>query len=113
MGPMTGQLYWFRNLTGTEDDNPKALVRYQEQVDRVLAVLEGQLKGNQGKTVLSTGFGAVDIHWYCWVNASQLAGVDLSTFPMIFKWHEGIKERDDVQTAYKRIATGDNVGKEY
>jgi glutathione S-transferase len=110
MGPMTGQLYWFLKFVGTEDNNAQALTRYQEQVSRVLAVLEGQFKETRGWTVLSTGFSTVDIHWYCWVNASRMAGIDLTMYPMISKWHGSIKERDDVQTAYGRIATGEKVG---
>lgn len=110
MGPMAGQMYWFLGLINKDDANEKAAERYQAQVHRVLNVLEGQFKKHQRETILSTGFGAVDIHWYCWVNAALMAMVDLTLYPMVSTWHKSIKEKEQVRTAYKRIISSDKVG---
>lgn len=109
MGPMTDQLYWFLGIINKDDANMKAAGRYQAQVHLVLGVLEGQLEKHQRETVLSTGFSAVDIHWYCWVNAAQFANLDIAIYPLISNWHKAVQGKDEVQRAYERIQISDKI----
>lgn len=107
LGPMMGQLNWYRHYNGVENKN--ALDRYVEQVYRTYDVLEGQLKQSGGKSILAGGFSAVDAHTYPWVLQYSYAQLDISKYPMIKQWLETIGQMKEVKAAYEKIPAGEKA----
>lgn len=105
LGPMQGQLNWYRHYNGTENKN--ALERYEAQTLRCYDVLEGQLKKSGGKSVLEKGYSAVDMHFYPWVQTYGYAGLSVDKYPMIQKWLGEVKGREAVKKAYEAIGKGE------
>lgn len=101
LGPMTGQVNWFKHYNAVSNDD--AVERYEAQTYRCYDVLEKQLRKSQGRSVLPTGFSAVDAHFYPWLFQYGFAGLSLASFPHIAKYLEVIGERREVKAAYKAI----------
>ncbi|KAI9828673.1 MAG: hypothetical protein M1832_001776 [Thelocarpon impressellum] len=107
LGPMQGQSVWFRRFHPTPNEDAKS--RYLDQTNRVYAVLEGQLKASDGRSVLPSGFSAVDAHYYPWVNLWSMAGVVIDDFPLIKKWLATTAERSDVRAAVEKVPKGEKA----
>lgn len=107
LGPMMGQLNWYRHYNATS--NPDALKRYEEQAYRTFNVLEGQLDKSGGESVLPGGFSAVDAHLYPWVFQYTYAQLNLGKYPKIRRWLEVIGELPAVKEAYERVPKGEKV----
>ena len=101
LGPMTGQVNWFRHYH--PEKNEDALKRYVEQTYRCYGVLEGQLAKSSGRSVLEGGVTAVDYHFEPWVRQYEFAGLSLEDYPNVKKWLEGMKGREEVKAGYKKI----------
>ncbi|KAL6718913.1 hypothetical protein ACLMJK_003148 [Lecanora helva] len=102
LGPMTGQVNWFRYYQSPK--NPDALKRYEEQTYRCYGVLENQLKKSGGKTILGGDrVTAVDLHFEPWVREYRYAGLTLNGFPLVKKWLDGMAELKEVKAAYQKI----------
>ena len=108
LGPMMGQLNWYRHFNATS--NPDALQRYEEQVYRTYDVLEGQLKKSGGQSVLPGGFSAVDIQFWPWVNQHTFAQVKIDGYPSIKRWLGLISEMPAVREAYEKVPKGEKGG---
>lgn len=105
LGPMTGQVNWFRHYHGKENND--ALERYVKQTERCYGVLEEQLGRSGGETVLGGGrVSAVDLHFEPWLRQHAFAGVGLETFPKVEGWLKGMEGRKEVKEAYRRIKEG-------
>lgn len=104
LGPVMGQLVWYRhrNLTKNED----ALVRCEEQTYGAFDVLEGQLGKSGGDSVLPGGFSAVDAHFYPWVDLYAYAGLGLDKYTKMRKWLEVVGRMSAVKEAYERVLKG-------
>lgn len=107
LGPMLGQLNWYRHYNSVRNED--ALSRYEAQAYRTFDVLEGQLGGSGGESVLPGGFGAVDAHFYPWVSQYGYAGLKLDSYPGIQKWLEVIRKVPAVKKAYERVSSGEKV----
>ncbi|KAL8653113.1 MAG: hypothetical protein Q9226_003978 [Calogaya cf. arnoldii] len=101
-GPMMGQRNWYVNYN--ETDNPDAKKRYEEQCLRCFEVLEGQLKKSGGKSVLPSGFSAVDCHFWPWLRQYDYAKLDVSRFEYFTRWFRGVGERAEVKKIDEYIA---------
>ncbi|KAI4094518.1 MAG: hypothetical protein LQ339_007479 [Xanthoria mediterranea] len=101
-GPMMGQRNWYVHFNGS--DNPDAKKRYEEQCLRCFGVLEGQLAKSDGKSVLPSGFSAVDCHFWPWLRQYGFAQLDVSKYTMFLKWFKGIEGRPEVKRIDERIA---------
>ena len=101
LGPMCGQLNWFRHYN--EVHNQDAIDRYETQTYRTYAVLEQQLQRTGGTSILPGGYSAVDIHFYPWIRQYGFAGLSLDRFPLIQKWFHLVGERKEVKAAYQAI----------
>ena len=107
LGPMMGQVNWFRHYNPTP--NQDALARYEAQAYRTFDVLEGQLAKSGGESVLPGGFSAVDAHFYPWVNQYTYAELKLDSYPKIRHWLEVIGKMQAVKEAYERIPAGEKA----
>lgn len=83
--------------------NPEALDRYEKQVYRCAAVLEGQLVNTDGKSVLPEGVTAVDVHYYPWVRQADFMGVSHERYSFIRKWVEDMPAIKEFNVAYDKL----------
>lgn len=86
--------------------NPDALERYIVQSYRTYDVMEGELKKTNGKSFLSSGYSAVDMHVYPWVAQHKYAGMSLGEYPMLSQWVGSVAGRPEVQKGYEKVAGG-------
>ena len=93
-GPMMGQRNWYVHYNAT--DNQDARKRYEEQCLRCFDVLEGQLAKSDGKSILPSGFSAVDCHFWPWLRQHEYAQLDVSKYKLFQKWFKSIGERPEV-----------------
>lgn len=89
--------------------NEDALKRYVAQTYRTYDVLEGQLKKSDGESVLETGYGLVDMHFYPWVFQHEYAGLNIGKYPMMKRWLEKVGSRPQVKAAYEKIPKGEHA----
>ena len=101
MGPMMGQAIWYVLYNGTHNED--ACQRYEQQSYRCYDVLEGQLKKSGGKSVLASGFSAVDCHFYPWAALWSFAKLDISKYTSVQAWLKTIGEREEVKKIYAEI----------
>ena len=102
--PMMGQVTWYRHLNPTKNED--ALAHYETQTYRAFDMLEGQLGKSGGESVLPGGFGAVDAHFYPWLNQCTYAGLSLDRYPKIQKWLQVTGNIPAVKEAYERVSNG-------
>ncbi|KAL8979951.1 MAG: hypothetical protein Q9205_004838 [Flavoplaca limonia] len=93
--PMMGQRNWYVHFNTI--DNPDAKKRYEEQTLRCFGVLEGQLAKTGGKSILPSGFSAVDCHFWPWLRGYGLAQLDISAFEFCGRWIREIGKRPEVK----------------
>ncbi|KXT09994.1 hypothetical protein AC579_3977 [Pseudocercospora musae] len=105
LGPMMGQVNWFRHYHSSKNDD--ALKRYEEQAYRCFGVLDGQLKKHGGPYILpgNTPSG-VDLHFYPWVYQHGFAGLSLASYPNVNKWLDGVASLPEIKAAYEKIPKG-------
>lgn len=101
LGPMTGQVNWFRHYHSSKNED--ALNRYVEQTYRCYGVIESQLAKTGGKSILPRGITAADLHFEPWVRQYQNAGLSLDKYPNLAKWLKGMDAMKEVQEAYRKI----------
>ncbi|KAL8727574.1 MAG: hypothetical protein Q9166_005980 [cf. Caloplaca sp. 2 TL-2023] len=98
----SGQRNWYVNYSATA--NPDAAKRYEQQCLRCFDVLEGQLSKTDGKSILPSGFSAVDCHFWPWLRQYEFAQLDVSKYPLFQKWFKGIGERPEVKKIDEFVA---------
>ncbi|GLI78125.1 hypothetical protein PoHVEF18_006427 [Penicillium ochrochloron] len=101
LGPMTGQVNWFRHYHTQKNED--ALQRYTAQTYRCYDVLEKQLQKSGGMSILPSRVTAVDYHFEPWVRQHSFAGLSLDNYPMIHKWLGLMHAREEVQEAYCKV----------
>ncbi|KAL9109980.1 MAG: hypothetical protein Q9227_005503 [Pyrenula ochraceoflavens] len=107
LGPMTGQVNWYRYYNAQKNED--ALQRYVDQTMRCYELLESQLKKSEGKTILGGDrVTAVDFHFEPWVREYSFAKLSLDEFPRVREWLNWMGERTEVRDAHKRV-TGEAV----
>jgi GSH-dependent disulfide-bond oxidoreductase len=81
IGPMFGQLGFFHKFAGKDYEDKRPRDRYVEEAKRLLAVLDGQLKGRQW--ILGDDYSIADIAIFPWVRnlvgfygAREIVGFD-------------------------------------
>ena len=100
LGPMMGQVNWYRHYNPAKNED--ALARYEEQARRCFMVLEGQLKKTDGKSILEGGYSAVDIHFYPWVEEHNYAELNIDAYPLVKKWLDNMEAREEVKTVLRK-----------
>lgn len=100
LGPMTGQLTWFKRANAKPGRDPRdcslPLHRYEKEMRRLYDVLERQLAG---RDFICDEYSIADMACWPWVNQHHDYLGDLRQFPHIFAWHERIGARPPVMRA--------------
>nr|AIL25479.1 Ure2p7 [Exophiala pisciphila] len=109
LGPMTGQVSWFKNYNALKNED--ALNRYCEQTFRCYRVFEEQLRKSGGETVLGgSRVTSVDLHFQAWVKKHEVVGLSLENYPLIDKWLARISALPEVKAAYKKLGDAPKAG---
>jgi len=98
VGPMFGQASHFKNYAPNLVDDPEKIAygvaRYNNEVNRLLGVLERRLEGRE---FLAGDYSIADIASYPWVKIAGIFNQDMSNFPRVQAWLDRIAERPAVQ----------------
>jgi GST-like protein len=95
-GPMTGQYGHFTSYA--PEKIPYAIDRYTRERERLLGVLDKQLKGRQ--FIIGDDYTIADMASYPWVDPYVKAPLDLTPFPEVVRWRAAIQARPATQRAY-------------
>ena len=96
LGPMTGQYGHF--ATYAPEKIPYAIDRYTRERQRLLGVLDKQLKDRA--FICGDELSIADFACYPWVDPYVKAPLDLSAFPDLVRWRAAIAARPATQRAY-------------
>lgn len=98
VGPMFGQASHFKNYAPNLVDDPEKIAygvaRYNNEVNRLLGVIERRL---DGRDFLAGEYSIADIAAYPWVKIAGVFEQDLGNFPRVQGWLDRIAERPAVQ----------------
>ena len=98
VGPMFGQASHFKNYAPNLVDDPEKIAygaaRYNNEVNRLLGVLERRLEGRE---FVAGDYSIADIAAYPWVKIAGIFKQDISNFPRVQAWLDRIAERPAVQ----------------
>ena len=89
---MAGQLSHFVNYT--KQEVPYAHKRYENEYDRLLAVMDVRLRG---RDFLASEYSIADIACFPWVLPYRRLGNDLDKFENLRRWFDTLKQRPAVQ----------------
>ncbi|KFH44040.1 Glutathione S-transferase-like protein [Hapsidospora chrysogenum ATCC 11550] len=104
-GPYWGQAVWFDVLH--PEDVPSAKTRYQNEIVRVIGVLDGILKDKEW--LVGGKMTYADIAFYPWIKVisnEQILGNIIKRlelrekYPNFFAWHDRVHALDSVKRAY-------------
>ena len=101
LGPMSGQVAWFRYYNVEKNDD--ALERYTKQVYHYYDVLEGQLERSGGNSILPGGITSVDCHYEPWIRPFEYIGLSLDKHPKVQKWLSLMAQQQPLKDAYQSI----------
>ena len=96
LGPMTGQYGHF--ATYAPDKIPYAIDRYTRERQRLLGVLDKQLKGRA--FITGDDYTIADMACYPWIDPYTKAPLDLTDFPEVVRWCADIEARPATRRAY-------------
>jgi len=100
LGPMTGQVTWFRRAAKKPGRDPAEtslpIHRYEKEMRRLYTVLESRL---QDQDFICDDYSIADMASWPWVAQHHDYLGDLNQFPAIAAWHARIAERPAVQRA--------------
>lgn len=98
VGPMFGQASHFKNYAPNLVDDPEkvayGVARYNNEVGRLLGVMERRL---DGRDFLAGDYSIADMASYPWVKIAFVFDQDMSTFPRVQAWLDRIVARPAVQ----------------
>jgi glutathione S-transferase len=98
VGPMFGQASHFKNYAPNLVDDPEKIAygatRYNNEVNRLLGVLERRLEGRE---FVAGDYSIADIASYPWVKIAGVFNQDMSNFPRVQAWLDRIAARPAVQ----------------
>lgn len=98
VGPMFGQASHFRNYAPNLVDDPEKIAysatRYNNEVNRLLGVLERRL---DGRAFVAGDYSIADMASYPWIKIAAVFSQDMSAFPRVHGWLARIAGRPAVQ----------------
>lgn len=95
VGPMLGQLWWFRHAA--PERNAMALDRYTREARRLYGVIERRLAVSA--YVAADEYTLADIAFYPWLATYDELGIAPRDYPHVDAWLRGIAERPAVARA--------------
>jgi GST-like protein len=99
VGPMLGQLWWFRHAA--PDRNAMALDRYTRETQRLYGVIERRLAVSDH--IAGDDYTVADIAFYPWLATYDELGIDMTGFPHVSAWLRRIAERPAVARAERTM----------
>lgn len=100
LGPMSGQITWFRRAARKPGRDPAEtslpLHRYTKEVKRLYAVLERQLTG---RDYICDAYSIADMACWTWVEQYGDYAGGLADYPAVHAWHARIGARPAVRRA--------------
>ncbi|KAI9661244.1 MAG: hypothetical protein M1821_009571 [Bathelium mastoideum] len=96
LGPMQGQGNHFYRLA--KERIPYATQRYVGETERLFGILDARLADRDYLVGSGRGkYSIADIASFGWANGGYFCGIDVKSFPNVWKWLERINERPAVQ----------------
>lgn len=92
VGPMLGQLWWFRHAG---KDNDQALQRYGREVRRLYGVYDQHLAAHDW--LAGGAYSIADIATWPWLASHRELGIDMADYPHVAQWLARIGARDAVR----------------
>jgi GST-like protein len=99
VGPMLGQLWWFRHAA--PERNAMALDRYTRETLRLYGVIERRLAVSPW--IAADEYTLADIAFYPWLATHDEVGVDMRAYPHVDAWLRRIAARPAVARARRRM----------
>ena len=99
VGPMLGQLWWFRHAA--PERNEMALERYTRETQRLYGVIERRLAVS--RHIAADAYSMADIAFYPWLATYDELGIDARDYPHVDAWLRRIAERPAVEQARLRM----------
>lgn len=96
IGPMSGQCYHFRSLSG-ENVNPYGMKRFTTEVSRLYGVMDRHL---EGRDYFAESYSIADIAIYPWLLPKPL-GQNMEDFPNLQAWRERMAAKPGVEKGMK------------
>jgi GST-like protein len=99
VGPMLGQLWWFRHAA--PERNGMALERYTHETQRLYGVIERRLAVSTH--IAADEYTVADIAFYPWLATYDELGIDMTGYPHVAAWLRRIAERPAVARAQRKM----------
>ena len=93
VGPMLGQLWWFRHASSTT--NEQALDRYRKESLRLYGVVNSQLANRA--YITGANYTIADIALFTWLRTHEELDLDLSPFHAVRAWLQKLEQRPAVK----------------
>lgn len=93
VGPMLGQLWWFRHASSIAND--QALDRYRNESLRLYEVVNGQLANRE--YIAGGCYTIADIALFTWLRTYEELNLDISPFAAVRTWLQSIEQRPAVK----------------
>jgi GST-like protein len=93
VGPMLGQLWWFRHASSVA--NEQALDRYRKESLRLYGVVNSQLADRE--YIAGDSYTIADIALFTWLRTYEELDLDMSSFPAVRSWLQTIEQRPAVE----------------
>lgn len=100
IGPMLGQLWWFRHAS--PEPNAQALARYTKEARRLYGVIERRLAATP--YIAGERYTVADIACWTWLMTHDELGLDIGTWPAVAAWLDKVAARPAVQRGLARSA---------
>jgi GST-like protein len=101
VGPMLGQLWWFRHAA--PERNEMALERYTRETRRLYGVIERRLAVS--RHIAADEYSMADVAFYPWLATYDELGIAMRDYPHVDAWLRRIAERPAVARAQRRMRT--------
>lgn len=92
LGPMMGQAQHFFRYAPVPV--PYGIERYQQEVRRLLQVLDDRLEGRE--YIVGSDYSIADMACFPWIRIHRLTGVSLADFPRVQDWYGRVRARPAV-----------------
>lgn len=92
IGPMLGQLWWFRHAA--PEKNAMALERYTRETKRLYGVIERRLAASP--YIGGDDYTVADIAFYTWLATHHELGIAIDEYPCVAAWLEKVGARPAV-----------------
>lgn len=93
VGPMLGQLWWFRHAAPAP--NAAALERYTRETKRLYGVIDRRLAAS--RHIAADAYTVADIACYPWLVTYDELGIDIGAYPAVGDWLRRIGDRPAVR----------------